>query len=85
MPAFTWDSSTDEILVLVFEEGGVDGALAKDHDVLREGAGLVGEQELHVAKLLVQVTGVALGGLWTKKGEVRLVVKSKYSVPSCFH
>ena len=40
----------------------VDGALVKDHDVLGEGARLVGEDVLHLAQLLVQGGGAGLGG-----------------------
>lgn len=37
----------------------MNGALAKDHDVLGEGACLVGEDELHLAQLLVQGGGAS--------------------------
>ena len=39
----------------------VDGALVEDHDVLGEGARLVGEDVLHLAQLLVQGGGAGLG------------------------
>lgn len=38
----------------------IDGALAEDHDVLGEGARLVGEDVLHLAQLLVQGGGARL-------------------------
>lgn len=38
----------------------MDGALAEDHDVLREGARLVGEDVLHLAQLLAQRGGAGL-------------------------
>ena len=38
----------------------IDGALAKDHDVLGQGARLVGEDVLHLAQLLIQGGGAGL-------------------------
>ena len=56
-------SRADQVAALVVEEDAVDGALAEEHQVLRQGPGLVGKQELDVAELLVQVARVALGRL----------------------
>ena len=45
----------------------------EEHDVLGEGAGLVAEQDLDLAELLVEVRGVALGRL-VRLGVVQIPV-----------
>ena len=58
----------------------VDGALVEDHDVLGEGARLVGEDVLHLAQLLVQGGGTGLGGRPLLRAEHLLVPVDEVAV-----